>query len=171
MWGLDQHQAGTDPSPHPHQPFAGVIVPAVPPGGLQPHCHQELCPHWRKEMLLDQARRAFKGSRGLTALATETLSLGSPSTTQAPATAPGFSSASAAPGVGRSPWELSCPRLLSLVQAEGRWGSPSGGRGAAGEAGLEQSSGCARASSLGKSSSVSWHDEGLLCIRAGTLRH
>lgn len=84
-----------NPFPCPHQSFAGVTLPAVPPGRLQPHCHQELCPHWRwrEEMLLDQARRAFKGTRGLTDLATEGLSLGSSSNNSGSTNSPGVHSA------------------------------------------------------------------------------
>lgn len=85
MWGLDQHQAGTSPSPRPPAAFCwshpGRSVPAVPPGRLQPHCDQELCPHsgWRKGMLPERARRAFKGCGGVPAPATEGISLGSSS--------------------------------------------------------------------------------------------
>lgn len=85
MWGLDQHQAGTSPSPRPPAAFCwchpGRSVPAVPPGRLQPHCDQELCPDsgWRKGMLLERARRAFKGCGGVPAPATEGISLGSSS--------------------------------------------------------------------------------------------
>lgn len=158
--------------PTPPQPFAGVPLPAVPPGRLRPHCHQELSPHWscRKGMLLEQARRTFKAAEVSQLRPLKVSALAAPPTFGLHQQPRGSAQHLLPLGWADSPGTCPSP-ALRLLQSEESWDSPLGGCGAAGEARLEQSNGFARSSSFQKSSSISWHDEGPPCIHAGTLRH